>query len=94
MTWTVPWRARWVDLETGLSLASKIAPGGILNPVAMEAMSAAGADYFRGKGRAPSGGSDVDPRRIRIEFRYGNPNDDRGHLPLHVGGSGDRRTRS
>ena len=38
-----------VDLETGLSLASKIAPGGILNPVAMEAISAAGADYFRGK---------------------------------------------
>ena len=38
-----------VDLETGLPLASTIAPGGILNPVSMEAIAAAGADYFRGK---------------------------------------------
>ena len=38
-----------VDLETGLPLASRIALGGLLNPVSMEAISAAGADYFRGK---------------------------------------------
>lgn len=38
-----------VDLGTGLPLASRIVPGGLLNPPSMEAISAAGADYFRGK---------------------------------------------
>lgn len=38
-----------VDLGTGLPLASRIAPGGLLNPASMEAISAAGADYFRGR---------------------------------------------
>ncbi len=38
-----------VDLETGLPLASRVAPGGLLNSASIEAISAAGADYFRGK---------------------------------------------
>lgn len=38
-----------VDLGTGLPLASRIAPGGLLTTVSMEAISAAGADYFRGR---------------------------------------------
>ena len=38
-----------VDLGTGLPLASRIAPGGLLNPASVEAISAAGADYFRGR---------------------------------------------
>ena len=38
-----------VDLGTGLPLASRIVPGGILNPASMEAISAAGAEYFRGR---------------------------------------------
>ncbi len=38
-----------VDLNTGLPLASMIAPGGLLNSASMEAISAAGGDYFRGR---------------------------------------------
>ena len=38
-----------VDLETGLPLASRVAAGGLLNSASIEAISAAGADYFRGK---------------------------------------------
>ena len=38
-----------VDLETGLPLAARLAPGGLLNSASIEAISAAGADYFRGK---------------------------------------------
>lgn len=38
-----------VDLDTGLPLASTIASGGLLSQLSMEAISAAGADYFRGK---------------------------------------------
>ena len=37
-----------VDLGTGLPVASRIAPGGLLNSASVEAISAAGADYFRG----------------------------------------------
>ena len=38
-----------VDLGTGLPLAARIAPGGVLSSASMEAISAAGADYFRGR---------------------------------------------
>ena len=38
-----------VDLETGLPLASTVAPGGVLSSASIETISAAGADYFRGK---------------------------------------------
>lgn len=38
-----------VDLTTGLPLAMQVVPGTLLNPVALEVMSAAGADYFRGR---------------------------------------------
>lgn len=38
----------FVDLDTGLPLALRIVPGGVLNPASMDAISAAGADYFRG----------------------------------------------
>lgn len=38
-----------VDLGTGLPLALRVAPGGLLTPVSVEAISAAGTDYFRGK---------------------------------------------
>ena len=38
-----------VDLETGLPLASTVAPGGLLSSASVETISAAGADYFRGK---------------------------------------------
>ena len=38
-----------VDLETGLPLGIKVAPRSIVGQEAMELMSAAGADYFRGR---------------------------------------------
>ncbi len=38
-----------VDLTTGLPLAMQVVPGTLLNPAALEVMSAAGADYFRGR---------------------------------------------
>ena len=38
-----------VDLETGLPLGIKVAPRSIFGQEAMELMSAAGADYFRGR---------------------------------------------
>ena len=92
-----------VDLETGLPLASKIAPGGILNPVAMEAIAAAGADYFRGKAvrrlegamstGGESGSSFVTEIQTTTEDTYHFMSVVPGQantlmLPLHVGGSG------
>ena len=38
-----------VDLTTGLPLAMQVVPGTVLNAAALEVMSAAGADYFRGR---------------------------------------------
>ena len=38
-----------VDLDTGLPLAMNIVPGSSLNSVAMECLSVASVDYFRGK---------------------------------------------
>lgn len=38
-----------VDLNTGLPLAMQVVPGTLLNPAAMEVMSAASVDYFRGR---------------------------------------------
>lgn len=38
-----------VDLTTGLPLAMQVVPGTLLNAAALEVMSAAGADYFRGR---------------------------------------------
>ena len=38
-----------VDLETGLPLGIEVAPRSIVGQEAMELMSAAGADYFRGR---------------------------------------------
>ena len=38
-----------VDLSTGLPLAMQVVPGTLLNPAAMEVMSAASVDYFRGR---------------------------------------------
>ena len=38
-----------VDLTTGLPLAMKVVPGTLLSPDAMEVMSAASVDYFRGR---------------------------------------------
>ena len=38
-----------VDLTTGLPLAMQVVPGTLLNPSAMEVMSAASVDYFRGR---------------------------------------------
>lgn len=53
-----------VDLTTGLPLAMQVVPGTVLNAAALEVMSAAGADYFRGRTvwqleTAMSGGSAV-----------------------------------
>ena len=38
-----------VDLTTGLPLAMNVVPGTLLSPAAMEVMSAASVDYFRGR---------------------------------------------
>lgn len=38
-----------VDLTTGLPLAMQVVPGTLLSPAAMEVMSAASVDYFRGR---------------------------------------------
>lgn len=38
-----------VDLATGLPLAMNVVPGTLLSPAAMEVMSAASVDYFRGR---------------------------------------------
>ena len=38
-----------VDLTTGLPLGMQVVPGTLLSPAAMEVMSAASVDYFRGR---------------------------------------------
>ncbi|MDE0056030.1 MAG: hypothetical protein OXT64_17505 [Gammaproteobacteria bacterium] len=78
-----------VDLVTGLPLVSRIVPGGVLSSASMEAISAAGADYFRGRAIRRLAGAMSDESESHFVHELQTTTEDTYHFMSVVAGRED-----